>query len=140
MHCFVNNKSLIFKLLSDTIRGNTMATPKKYFHDRTVLLLLSINLFVALLLVVWIAAKLQGGHTSAYFIQYRQNLGLTFRTGGVSGPLSFVVFDLATLVATVVLSRKAYPIRRQLAITLIGLGIFLQILAFIVSRQLLSLH
>jgi hypothetical protein len=117
-----------------------MATPKKYFHDRTVLLLLSINLFLALLLTVWIAAKLQGNHNSAYFIQYRQNLGLTFRTGGVSGPISFIVFGLATMVATILLSKKAYPIRRQLGLTLIAFGIFLEILAFIVSRQLLSLH
>jgi hypothetical protein len=117
-----------------------MATPKKYFHDRTVLLLLSINLFLTLLLTVWIAAKIQGGHSSSYFIQYRQNLGLTFQTGGVSGPVSFIVFGLATMGASLMLSRKAYPIRRQLGLALIGFGIFLEIVAFIVSRQLLSLH
>jgi hypothetical protein len=117
-----------------------VATPKKYFHDRTVLLLLSINLFLTLLLLVWIAAKLQGSHTSSYFIQYRQNLGLTFRTGGVSGPLSFVVFSIATFAASVLLSKRAYPIRRQLALSLLGMGLFLEILAFIISRLLLSLH
>lgn len=114
--------------------------PKKFIHDRTVLLLLSTNTFLALLGSVLILFRLDPGRGGGYIVQYRSNLGLnTFRSGTSSTLISFIVFAMFVLVFHTVLSARAYHHRRHFAIAVLGLGLLLLLLSLIVSNALLAL-
>lgn len=118
-----------------------MATAKKYIHDHFILLLLSINVFAAVFSIFWVLLKLSSTHSSSYIVQYRQNLGVSaFKSGQVGGLLSFIGFVVLIAVIHGILSMRTYPLRRQLAVVILALGILLQILAFIVSNALLVLR
>ena len=118
-----------------------MATEKRYFHDRVILLLLSVSIFLVLLISALVLLRLDGNRGGGYIIQYRANLGISaFQTGRVSELLAFMVF--APLVAAVhgVLSARIYATSRQFAICFLSLGVLLLVLALIVSNALLVLR
>jgi hypothetical protein len=121
-----------------------MATPKQYFHDHLVMLLLSINAFLAIGASLFILLSLGTGHSNGYIIQCRDCSNAAavnrFTNGSVTGLLSFVVFAGLVLVTHTVLSLKAYKIHRQLAIAILGLGVLLLMLTAIVSNALLVLR
>jgi hypothetical protein len=74
-------------------------------------------------------------------MQYRSNLGVSaFHTGGVSEIVSFALFALLILTINTILSIRTYPINRNLAVTILSMGILLTTLDIIVSNSLLVLH
>lgn len=118
-----------------------MNIPKKYFHDRMVLLLLSLNTFLALLASILVLLRLDGGRTDGYIVQYRANLGLSaFKTGSASTLISFIIFAGLVLILHVVLSMKVYHVRRHFSVAVLAMGLLLLILAMIVSNALLVLR
>lgn len=118
-----------------------MHIPKRYFHDRIILLLLSINTFLALLCSVLILLKLDSGQSEGYIIQYRANLGLSaFKSGGVSTLISFILFAGLVLVFHTLLSIRVYSIKRNFAVAVLGMGLLLLLIATIVSNALLVLR
>ena len=116
--------------------------PKKYLHDKMVLLLLSANLFLAFLCAVLMFLRLNIGQgAEGYIIEYRSNLGISaFRVGGVSGLLSFAGFAFLVVIANLALSIRAYKVRRELSLAILAAGILLLLLAVIVSNALMVLH
>ncbi len=121
-----------------------MAISKKYFHDHVVLLLLSINAFLAVAGSIFIIISLTTGHSNAYIVQCRDCSNREFVnkyiTGTVVDLLSFIVFALVVLVSNAMLSLRAYRINRQLAIAILSLGILLLTLTIIISNALLVLR
>ncbi len=118
-----------------------MTIPKQYLHDRLILLLISINAFLAFLLSLWILFKLDSGRSAGYIVQYRANLGISaLKTGEAIELVAFIVFGFLVLVAHTVLSIKAYPIRREVSLVVLGMGTLLLLLALIVSNALLVLR
>ncbi|HTE22727.1 MAG TPA: hypothetical protein VK674_06870 [Candidatus Limnocylindria bacterium] len=118
-----------------------MHIPKRYFHDRLVVLLLSINTFLALLGGILVLFRLDAGGSDVYIVQYRANLGLSaFKRGGSAPLLSFAVFGLLVLAVHVILSMRVYPVRRQFAITILAMASLLLCLSIIVSNALLILR
>lgn len=118
-----------------------MAASKKYFHDHLVLLLLSINAFLAVAGSIFILLRLSTSHGTGYIVQYRASLGINaFKTGSVIDLISFIAFALLVLVIHTGLSLRAYKIHRQLAVAILGLGILLLVLTVIVSNALLVLR
>jgi hypothetical protein len=118
-----------------------MATPKKYFHDHLVLLLLSVDTFLAFLASIFVLLRLSAGHGNGYIVQYRPVLGInSYKTGSVTGLLSFIAFALVVLAIHVILSMRAYHVHRQLAVVILGLGTLLLVLSIIVSNALLVLR
>lgn len=117
-----------------------MASTKKYFHDRLVLLLLSINAFLALLAVLSVLFRLQGGG-EGFIVEYRANLGISaFKPGDLGNILVFIAYALIVLLVHAGLSYRAYHIRRQLSLLVLALGTLLLGLCVIVSNALLALH
>lgn len=117
-----------------------MHIPKNYFHDRVILLLLSTGVFAAILNTLLILLRLDGSRGS-YIIQYRSNLGLSaYKAGDGTTFISFIVFGLLMLVLQVVLSIKAFKIRRLYAVVVSALCLFLLVLTIIVSNTLLALR
>lgn len=121
-----------------------MATPKKYFHDHLVLLLLSTNVFLTLLTAIVILLRLSGEHSNSYIVQCRDCSNPAainkFQSGSVVDLLGFIFFALIVLAANVMLSLRTYRIHRQLALTILGLGLLLIGLTIIVSNALLVLR
>ena len=119
-----------------------MPIPKKYLHDKLVLLLLSANIFLALLCTILIFLRLNIGQGSeGYIVEYRSNLGISaFRVGGVIGLISFAGFAIMLAALNVALSVRTYRIRRELALSVLAAGVLLLLLATIVSNALVVLH
>jgi hypothetical protein len=118
-----------------------MANPKKYFHDHFVLLLLSINAFLAVAGSVLILVRLSTTEGNGYLVSYRPSIGISvFNQGTVVDILSFAAFALLVLVINTFLSLKAYAIHRQLAIAILSLGVLLLVLTIIISNALLVLR
>ena len=119
-----------------------MHIPKKYIHDKIVLLLLSITAFLTFLCVALVLLRSGIGQgIDGYIVQYRANLGLSaFQKGSIVPILSFTFFALASTVINVLLSIRAYPLRRALSLTVLVLGILILLLAIIVSNALLALY
>ncbi len=115
-----------------------MAISKKYFHDHLVLLLLSINVFLAVLSTIFILVRLGSSHGNGYIVAY---LGANdFKTGSVVDLLSLIAFAWLVLVVHTMLSLRAYRIHRQLTVAILSLGLFLLVLNLRVSYALLALH
>src|SRR5262245_47971884 len=119
-----------------------MPIPKKYLHDKLILLLVSIAIFLAFLCIVLIFLRLNIGQgTEGYIVEYRSNLGISaLRVGGVAGLLSFAVFALLLVVITIALSVRTYRVRRELALSVLAAGLLLLLFATIVSNALMVLH
>jgi len=120
--------------------GEVMTIPKVYLRDRLALLIVSINGFLLLLLTVLILLRLDTSHNS-YIVQYRSDVVINaFRSGSSIDLLSFIVFGILVFILNTLISLRAYLIHRQLALTVLGLGTLLLVLAIIVSNALLVLR
>ncbi len=117
-----------------------MSTPKSYIHDRVVLLLLTVSVFLAALGSLLILLKFDPGRNQGYIVQYRASLGISgYRVGSDYDLLGFVAFFAIILGLNVLLSIRVYNIHRQFALTVLSLGLLLLVLAIIVSNALLVL-
>jgi hypothetical protein len=115
-----------------------MTVPKKYFNDRIILLLLSTNIFLAVLSVLLIVFKIGSNHGNGYIVQYRANLGLSaFKTGDISTFIGFMLFAVFTVVFNTALSMRAFHVRRGFAVGILGVTLLLLVLIIVVSNALL---
>jgi hypothetical protein len=119
-----------------------MPLPKNYFHDKLVLLMLSVSAFLTLLGSLLIVFRVAGGAgANNYIVQYRANLGISaYKTGGASSLLAFIIFFVFVASLHWVLSMRIYHFRRYLAVTVLALGILLLVISIVVSNALLVLH
>lgn len=118
-----------------------MASPKRYIQDKFVLLLLSLDAFLAIATSIFILFRLGVSTGTGYITQYRSNLDLkAFTSGSVTGLLSFIGFIYLVLFFHVFLSLRVYQIHRQLAVSVLALGFVLLIFAVFVSNALLALR
>ncbi len=115
-----------------------MALTKEYFHDRVVLLLLTVSAFLAALGSILILFKLNPGRNEGYIVQYRSNLGISgYKYGHAADLLAFMLFLVVILVINTIISMRVYHIHRQFAVSILSMGVLLMILAIIVSNSLL---
>jgi hypothetical protein len=124
-----------------TTNYSFMAIPKKYFHDRMVLLLFSANVSLVILGIMLILLKIDPGRSDGYIVQYRANLGISaYQAGGITAILSFIGFLLIVLVLHTSLSMRVYHLRRYISVAILGLGALLLVLSLVVSNALLLLR
>jgi hypothetical protein len=117
-----------------------MDIPKKYFHDKIVLLLISVNAFLTLLTTAFILWRFDVNRTEGYFVQYRSNLGLNaYKVGGFDTFIAFIIFAVFVLVFHIFISMRIFPVRRHLAVGILGFGTLLLVLTIVVSNALLVL-
>ncbi|MCA9332336.1 hypothetical protein KDA00_00500 [Candidatus Saccharibacteria bacterium] len=115
-----------------------MHVPKKYFHDRIVLLLISVTVFLAFLQLVLVLLGITSGG-KLNLVQYRPNLGLSGYTYDTSPIpyINFILFGFIVTVLNIIISIKIYSTKRYYAITVLCMGLLLVILSLIVSNALL---
>jgi hypothetical protein len=117
-----------------------MAQAKGFLHDRRVLLVLSVNVFLALVAIFSVALRLPQSSNSI-IVQYRSNLGIdAFQSGGVLAFVSFIVFALVVFGLHATLAYRTYHIKHQLSLLILLLGSLLFIMATIVSSALLAVQ
>jgi hypothetical protein len=113
-----------------------MHVPKKYFHDKTVLALLSINAALFVLAVANVLLSVDTELKSVSIVSYRASRAIQ-----VSGPTSdlyqFALFSVIVTVLTVLLSIKLYALRRHLSISVLGLNVISLILCMVIFNALL---
>lgn len=118
-----------------------METNKRYLHDKIILLLISVGLFLVTIGSLLIFLKINSGNGGDYIVQYRQNLGLNaFQDGRYLTFLEFAVFMIVSFIMSITISVKIYSIRRIYSITVLSACILTLILAIIVSNSLLVLR
>jgi uncharacterized membrane protein YciS (DUF1049 family) len=118
-----------------------MPAARKYFQDKVVLSLVSLNLFLAVLVVIVVALRLGSNAGEGYIVQYRSNLGIgAFKTGSMADFVYIIIFAVLAAGFHVFMSFKTYRIRRQLAVAVLGMGGLLLVLALIISNALLVLR
>ncbi len=113
--------------------------PQTYFHDRLILLILSINTFLALALLL--SAILALNDSSAGFIrEYRSNLGLDgYEAGGVQDILAFAVFSVLVYAFQIYTSVKIYHVRKHISLMILLITMIIYIFALLVINALLGL-
>lgn len=117
-----------------------MHTPKRYIHDRLILLLLTANAFFAVLTSVLILLRLGGVQSESLIVQYRPSLGLSrYFRGDKTDILSFALFVVLIAVFHTFLSIKVYHIRRHFSVVVLGMGLLLILMALVISYSLLLL-
>ena len=118
-----------------------MTIPKKYFQDRLVVLLLSINILLTIIGSLSILFHISGQHSQVYIAEYRSNLGLSaYRPGSVTTFVAFAAFMVLVLVFHTLLSIRVYRLHRQFALAVLAMGLMLIVLAAVVSNSLLGLR
>jgi len=118
-----------------------MDVPKKFFHDRLVLLLVTL---VAILLVIGVSVVLlrfDSSKNPTTIVAYRPNIsGLVYQNGKPIDIYSLAVFMVLVSVTGVVLGARTYGVRRSVAIFLLASTVFLLILATRVAWSIISLQ
>lgn len=113
--------------------------PKPFFHDRLLILILSINTFLALALIISSLLPL-GAADNAYYREFRSNLGYDgYLSGEVSDIASFAVFAAIVYIFQLVVSIKVYHIHRRFSVVVLMLALIVFIFGLLASRALLSL-
>ena len=116
-----------------------MSSKKHFLQDRAALLLVSGNSFLALLSIVVVLFNLNANQgTANYTIAYRPSLGIDrYTTGTIWSVLSFIAFAVLVFVFSLAMSYRAYPIKRELSLVILGLTIPLLVFSILVSYSLL---
>lgn len=113
--------------------------PKSFFQDRLILLILSINTFLAVSLAI-IALLSINDSASGYIKEFRSDLGLDgYKSGGVLDIVAFAVFSVVLYVFQFFAARKTYHIRKHLSLIILILTTVIYIFAIMVINALLSL-
>lgn len=118
-----------------------MEFSKKFLHDRTILILVTL---VCVLVVVGVSLVLLTFDVSknpTTIVAYRQNVtGSSYQSGKPVDIYSMALFMILTAVGAIFLSARTYLVRRSVAIFILGSSSFLLGLSIIVSRALISLQ
>lgn len=118
-----------------------MDIPKKFLHDRLVLLLvtaMAVLLVVGVSLVLW---RFDVSKNPTTIVAYRPNIpGSNYQSGKPIDIYAMPIFMVFTSVASVFLSSSVYAVRRSIAIFILTSAIFLLILSTIVANALISLQ
>ena len=116
-----------------------MSNPKTYFHDRLILLILSINTFLGLALIV--TSLLSFNNSDAGYIkEFRSDLGLDgYKAGGVIDIVAFALFAIILYAFQFIASTRIYHIRRHLSLIILLLTMIVYIFALMVLNALLNL-
>jgi hypothetical protein len=118
-----------------------MDIPKRFLHDRLVLLLLA---FISCLMVIGVSLVLirfDATRNPTTTIAYRPNItGSQYQSGKPLDIYALALFILAIAAISVILGTRTYYLRRSLSIFILGSGAFLLLVAIIVSNSLISLQ
>lgn len=117
-----------------------MPRTRAYFHDRLILLILSINTFLGIILIISTLMPLSDS-SAGYIREYRSNLSLDgYLAGEVRDIVSFAVFAVIVYIFMLISSIKIYHIHKRFSIVILLLAMLCFIFGLLVSNALLGLR
>lgn len=96
---------------------------------------------LVLLGTILILFRLDSGTTTNYIIEYRANYGIgEYERGFALDVAGFIFFMLINFAICVFISLRTFPIRKSVAIVVLGICSLLTLLTIIVSNALMALR
>ncbi len=118
-----------------------MQIPKKFFHDRIILLLITVLAMLLAAGVSLILLKFDASNNPATIVAFRPNvIGNNYVSGHPIDIYSLAVFMVLTSAGAALLSAHIYEVRRYLSIFILATSVLLMILSVIVANSLISLQ
>lgn len=116
-----------------------MTTPTKFFHDRSVLLLLALNSVLVITGILLVLFQLDSSKGNTYYIQFRGvSASGEFKTGTAYDMSSFILFFAVSFAFSLLISTRIYHERRNLALSILTMTAILAVFAIVVSGSLLA--
>ncbi|HEX5394885.1 MAG TPA: hypothetical protein VFW52_00825 [Candidatus Saccharimonadales bacterium] len=118
-----------------------MEAPKKYLHDRVVLLLLTVMAILLVIGVSLVLMRFDPSRNPTTTIAYRPSVtGTQYQSGKPLDIYLMAAFMIIIAGTALILSLQTHPIRRFLSVFILSSTIFLLAMAIIVSNALISLQ
>lgn len=118
-----------------------MEIPKKFLHDRLVLLLITVMAILVVLGVSLVVLRFDVSRNPTTIVSYRPNVsGTQYISGKPVDIYSMAVFMIFISAAAVAISSRIYRAKRYAALFMLGSTIFLLILSTIVANSLISIQ
>ncbi len=118
-----------------------MELPKKYLHDRLVLLMITAMAVLVVIGVSVVLLRFDVSRNPTTIVAYRPNIsGTQYLSGKPIDIYSLAVFMIFTSVAAVIISSRIYNAKRPAALFLLGSTIFILIISTIVANSLISIQ
>jgi len=118
-----------------------MTIPSRYFHNRSILLLLIINTILVVTGCLLILFRLDSNTTTNYIIEYRANLGIgEYEIGSAFDIAAFVFFLLINFALCILISIRTFAVRKHVAVMVLAISSLLSLLTIIVSNALMALR
>lgn len=118
-----------------------MTIPSRYFHSRSILLMLIINSVLVLIGCLLIFFRLDSGTSVNYIVEYRANLGIgEYEIGSALDIALFAIFLLMNFGLSILISLRVFMVRKNVAVMILVISVLLSLLTIIVSNALLSLR
>lgn len=118
-----------------------MELPKKYLHDKVVLVLITAMAILLVIGVSLVLLRFDVSKNPTTIVAYRPNIsGSSYISGKPIDIYSLALFMVVISVAAVVLSARLYHLRKYLSVFILASTVFLLILAIRVSWSVISLQ
>ena len=118
-----------------------MDTPKKYLHDRLVLLLITVTAALVVIGVAVVLLRFDVSKNPTTIVAYRPNIsGAAYQSGKPIDIYSLAVFMVVTAIAATILSSRIYELRRSVSVFILSSNLLLLILAIRVAWSIISIQ
>ncbi|QQS65151.1 hypothetical protein IPO96_01170 [Candidatus Saccharibacteria bacterium] len=111
---------------------------KNYFHDKTILTLLALNITMLVVACLSVLLRATSASGETFVVQYRSNLkALAIKSGPLSEIRLFALFAVLVVLASWLISVRAYGHRRHVATAVLGVTPFLLMMVIVISDRLI---
>jgi uncharacterized membrane protein len=118
-----------------------MEIPKKFLHDRVVLLLITVIAGLVVIGVSVVLLRFDVSRNPTTVVAYRPNVsGTQYISGKPIDIYSLAIFMILTSVAAVAISARIYEVKKPAAMFLLACTVFLLILSTVVANSLISIQ
>jgi len=118
-----------------------MEIPRKYLHDRLVLLLITTIAILAVVGVSVVLLRFDPSRNPTTVVAYRPNIsGTIYQSGKSIDIYSMAIFMVFIAAAAIFLGAKTYLVKRFVSIFILSSTIFLLVLSTIVANSLISIQ
>lgn len=118
-----------------------MEKPKKFLHDRLVLMLVTLIAILLAIGVTTVFVRFDISKNPTTIVAWRPNIsGSSYQSGRPIDIYSLAFFMVITALSSVTLAARLYPLRRSISLFILASASFLLILSAIVANALISLQ
>jgi hypothetical protein len=118
-----------------------MDTPKKFLHDRFVLLFLTMTAALVVIGLSVVLLRFDVSKNPTTIVAYRPNVsGAAYQSGKPIDVYALAVYMAISAIAAIILSSRIYAQRRSIAMFILASDVFLLILAIRVAWSIISIQ